>query len=78
MNCLTEAERAVLLKRLAEAEEARHQLAIGGGVKVFVDQNGERIEYTNANMTALNKYINGLQLKLGCGETEGPAPIWLA
>lgn len=76
MECLTAAERAELEGYLREARAARHKIALGGGVRVFVDQNGERVEYSGTNLLALNKYINGLELKLGL-QTGGPAYPWM-
>ena len=50
---------------LRDAEKAWHGLNIGGSVRVFVDQNGERVEYTAANRTGLRTYIIELKLALG-------------
>ena len=47
--------------KLAEAEKAYHELMLGQSVRVFVDQNGERVEYTAANKLALQSYINQLR-----------------
>ena len=66
MACeLTPEERAVLLARLAEAEAALHQTMIGGGVREFTDQNGERIAYSTANRSGLIAYIASLRAQLG-------------
>ena len=65
MECLTEAERARYQGYLEEAYAARYKVALGGGIRTFVDQNGERIEYSGTNLLALNKYIFGLETKLG-------------
>jgi len=77
MTTLTAERRALLLKRLADAEDAVHNVAIGGSVRTFVDQNGERIEYGPTNMTSLNKYIYGLKVELGLNGTGGPLETWL-
>jgi hypothetical protein len=50
---------------LASAEEAYNSLMIGGSVRVTVDQNGERVEFTAANADRLNKYILWLRYELG-------------
>mgnify|MGYP003145228815 CR=1 FL=1 len=59
------ADTATLQARLTEAEEKYHELALGGSVRVFVDQNGERIEYTAANRQELRNYILSLRAQLG-------------
>lgn len=61
---------------LAEARDAYHRLAIGGAVKVFVDQNGERIEYSSVSIGSLQKYITMLENELrGC--PAGPLEVWM-
>ena len=50
---------------LASAEEAYNTLMLGGSVRVTVDQNGERVEFTAANADRLNKYILTLRYQLG-------------
>lgn len=76
MITLTAGERAILITRLAEARSAYHTLILGGGVKVFVDQNGERIEYSGANASKLAAYIAELERQLGIGCATGPLNIW--
>jgi hypothetical protein len=46
---------------LAEAKAARHKLVIGQLARVFMDQNGERVEYTATNIKALDAYISSLE-----------------
>jgi hypothetical protein len=70
------ARRAKLLVKLEEAEDALHSTALGGNARVFVDQNGERIEYGPTNVTALNKYIFQLKLSLGIANS-GPMTTWM-
>ena len=61
---------------LQYAEAAYHKLMIGESARVFVDQNGERIEYTPANATRLAAYI--LELKRQLSQvTTGPMRVWL-
>jgi hypothetical protein len=79
MAVLTEAERAVLTSRLADAEQQYHKLMLGQVAKVFVDQNGERIEYQQGSAAKLAAYIHGLKTQLGlvpvgCG---GPLNVWM-
>lgn len=63
-------DRTLLLKRLSEAEEAYHNLMIGGAARVFVDQNGERIEYNIQSSRTLAAYIDSLKAMLGMGCTS--------
>lgn len=77
MTELSPDRRAKLTKWLEEAEEAAHRVAMGGSVRTFVDQNGERIEYGPTNMTQLNKYIYGLKVELGLMDGAGPLETWL-
>jgi hypothetical protein len=77
MRILTPEERALLTQRLAEAEQALHDVALGGKPRVFVDQNGERIEYGPTSTLALQKYIFQLQSRLGIANSTGPAHVWL-
>lgn len=68
MAVLTTAE------KLVEAERAYHDLMIGKSAKVFVDQNGERVEFTSANAAYLRQYID--QLKAEIAGTPAPnAPL---
>lgn len=60
--------------KLAEAEKAYHELMLGQSVRVFVDQNGERVEYTAANKLALQSYINQLRSQM----TDGSSCVALA
>lgn len=70
------ADRAQLTIWLGEAEQALHLLATGGSARVFVDQNGERIEYTAANRNLLALYINELKRQLGLVTVMGPLNPW--
>ena len=54
-----------LREKLAEAEQAYHDLMLGRSVRVVVDQNGERVEYTAANAARLAAYIADLKRQLG-------------
>lgn len=56
---------------LTEARRAYHALVTGTSPRVVVDQNGERVEYTAANRSALNVYIQQLEVQL---QTCGTAP----
>lgn len=60
---------------LEAAEKAYHQLMLGGGVRVTVDQNGERVEFTAANRAALLSYIQSLKRELGLLPPLAPAGV---
>jgi membrane protease subunit (stomatin/prohibitin family) len=68
---------ATLELRLSQAEEQYHRLLTGQAAKVFVDQNGERIEYVAANAARLAAYIEELKRLLGQQTVSGPLKIWL-
>ena len=81
MSSLTPEERAQYQSNLTEATAAYHSVMIGGQVREFQDQNGERISYTSANRTALLTYINWLRSQLGLcplgGIVAPPAGVYL-
>lgn len=60
---------------LEDAEKAYHRLMLGGSVRVTVDQNGERVEFTAANRSALVAYIQGLKRELGLLPPLAPAGV---
>lgn len=69
---------AELQANLAGAQVAYHRLATGQMARVFVDQNGERIEYTAANTAVLYNYIQNLMAQIACPTglpTLGNAPL---
>lgn len=73
--------RVMYKKLLDEAMKAYHDLMTGGSVRVVVDQNSERVEYTAANKQNLWAYIVRLQNALNSdnpcnafiGAPSGPA-----
>lgn len=64
------ADLTTLQAQLAEAQTAYHNLTIGGAARVFVDQNGERVEYVAANASNLLAYIMRLQQAIACGGSD--------
>lgn len=64
-----------MLVWLSEAETAYHQLNMGQRAKVFVDQNGERVEYEGSSRGQLLAYINDLKRQLGLGGVIGPSTV---
>ena len=67
---------ATLQLRLTQAEDQYHRLMMGQAARVFVDQNGERVEYVAANSSKLAAYIADLKRQLGLLE-QGPLNVWL-
>lgn len=67
---MTAEEIAEVKLKIKQAERARHNLITGAAARVFVDQNGERVEYFKANLSDLSKYIADLKASL-----PGAAPI---
>lgn len=65
-----------LAEQLADAQAKYHSLLTGTLAKVFVDQNGERIEYNAANASRLAAYIQELTRQTA-GVSGGPMRIWL-
>lgn len=61
-----------LAEQLADARTQYHALLTGQKVRVIVDQNGERIEFTAANAGRLASYITSLERQLGTSRS-GPA-----
>lgn len=60
---------------LADARIQYHALVTGQAAKVFVDQNGERVEYVAANAGRLLLYIQGLERQLEGKTISGPMRI---
>jgi hypothetical protein len=60
---------ATLAVQLAQAESAYHKLLTGTSARVVVDQNGERVEFTAANRSALYGYILDLRAQIDNGVT---------
>lgn len=74
---LTAEQRVIYETRLTEAENALHQIMLGQGARVYVDQNGERVEYFAANAGRLRQYIYELKVLLGQVTPSGPLNVWM-
>lgn len=67
-----------LKSMLSDAHDALHSLRTGRQVRVVVDQNGDRVEFTAANQSGLITYINQIDTALaskgcvGCASTFNP------
>ena len=59
---------------LADARKRYHELMTGTMARVIVDQNGQRVEFTAANSSALYNYILKLSSQCGCAGGT-PMPI---
>lgn len=66
--------RAIYTVQLKEAEAAYHDLMTGRQVRVVLDQNGERVEFSGASRATLYNYILGLQAILGVARTPMMVP----
>lgn len=62
-------------EKLAEAEAAYHKLMTGKSARVYVDSNGERVEYTVADANKLRAYIEALKRAVS-GARLAPARPW--
>lgn len=74
---LTAEETVTYTERLEEAETALHRLMTGNAARVYVDQNGERVEYFKADSAKLRAYIYELKLALGKIEPGRPLNYWM-
>ncbi len=61
-------------EKIVEVETAIHQIVSGQQVRVFVDQNGERVEFQTTNIQRLRAYYAEL-LALQSGSSRSPGPI---
>jgi hypothetical protein len=61
-----------LLEQLADAKAQLHLLLTGQQARVFVDQNGERVEYTGANRADLKAYVQQLERSVA---SSRPGPM---
>ncbi len=69
-----------LPEKLADAIRQQHLLLTGQAARVFVDQNGERIEYNNISAWRLAIYINQLKKQMdenNTGRPDGPLQFWM-
>ena len=62
-------------ERLEQAEAAYADMIMGLTVRVFVDQNGERVEYKAGDADKLAAYIRRLKFELNPTSQAGPMGI---
>lgn len=72
---LTSEETAQYTTWLTEAESAYHKLMSGQSARVYVDQNGERIEYSMQKASDLKAYIAYLRSLLGKSQFNVIGPL---
>lgn len=79
MTCppLTAEEKTAIKVRIVKLEAAYDAIMSGTGIKRFVDQNGEQVEYTTANAGNLLSLINRLKSMVDCSFARSykPRPI---
>lgn len=63
----------ILRQRLAEAEQALHELTLGASVAGLRDASGRQITYTAADAIRLSVYIADLKRQLGLDGGRAPA-----
>lgn len=59
---------------LADAHIALKKLLTGQSARVFVDQNGERVEFTAINLQGLKDWISALDAVCGASAPADPLP----
>lgn len=62
-------------QQLEEAKLARHKLATGQLARVFMDQNGERVEFVATNIAQLDAHIRTLEAAANPASYRHPRPI---
>lgn len=62
------ADLLTLKARLLEAEKAEHEILTGQGVRRWIDQNGESVEYSMVNIKGLQAYIARLKSEIAVAE----------
>jgi hypothetical protein len=74
---LTTEETVTYTARLLDAENQLHKLLTNQAARVFVDQNGERVEFQATSPDKLRAYILELRVKLGKQVVSGPMKAWM-
>lgn len=64
-----------LEQQLTDAKSQYHLLVTGQAAKVYVDQNGERVEYVAANASRLAAYITSLERQVAGSNNLGPMRV---
>ena len=76
MSCppLTTEERSAIQARIVNLQAAYASLISGTAVRRFVDQNGEQVEYTVANIAKLDALIKSLKAMVDCSFARAYRP----
>lgn len=69
---MTQEELVLLQDKITRAEKAYESLMLGTMARVFVDQNGERVEFVAANRDGLYRYIQELKSQLPAAQGFRP------
>ena len=64
---------ATLRVWLTEAQSAYQRIAVGKSLRVVVDSNGERMEFTAASLDKLRTHIRDLQARIAPFDGQQPA-----
>lgn len=62
---------AYTVEMLKEARNAYYRIVTGQSVIVVIDQNGERIEFQKANLSALADLIRKMEIELNAVANNG-------
>lgn len=62
-------------QKLEAAKDAKHKLVTGLMARVFMDQNGERVEFTMTNVAQLDRYIEQLETSLSPARAVARRPL---
>lgn len=73
-NTLTPQERIAIKARIVKLEAKYDDILSGNSVEEFVDQNGEKVRYSKANISGLLKHINDLRAMIDCGFARAYRP----
>lgn len=72
---MTNEELIQLQADIKDAKRKYHALMTGTAVTVFVDQNGERIEYSRVSANSLAAYITSLEAQLPGASSPYARPL---
>lgn len=67
---------ALIDDQLLQAQTAYHSLVTGRLARVVVDQNGERVEYVQADAGRLAQYIEYIKRQIDKKTVTGPMRVW--
>lgn len=65
-----------LRQRLAEAEQALHEVELGQSTTALRDASGRQVTFTPADAVRLRAYIASLKQQLGFGGRPAARPVY--